>query len=630
MVLKIETFDNHTGGNALYKALSHPVTHQKMQDLLDKLHQQEIALYDPLGLLDAFQEFYASTLQPLTISNIYAQDFAHIGKSYPSLKGIIAEPVTMLSKSSAQILLILAFDKERFLPALSQYLPKELKVYSLDDVRLEALGNEGSYLNPLNFATNFAFFREQDGFHTRLTTANYWHRYGGENIRLSCILFEENGKILAQWEQPLDQSDHLITLDSQDIKNRFNLPSFTGQLFFHVLGARGHDVVKYALDTYNDDFTQTSCTHDANSWPADSYAGLPAPDVNEIVYLWTQNSHPVPIPAKTIGLNTMGKDEITWLDHEIAPFATYKLNVASLLPKAKWPQQIEIQTGKYLVRPRYEVACKTTNQQRIAHVNVQRNDLKQTISVASLKPLFGKNYILPAPILPQGTFQSFALATPMATTQIQIPLKIFVYDATGKMIAEQPLGLLSRDHEQLVDCRQWSLPSGYGHMELAYDETHDIPVDGWLHGLFRYERAGHKAETSFGAHMFNTALVYKGEPQSYAGPPPGLRTRLFLRLTDGPLDSTCFLIYPSSTTWHPYSDTYFLLCDYEGNEIATHPVKIPCNGSFLFSYHETFPESVRARAKNGYIIVRDTTCRLFGYHGTWGRDAFSFDHMFGF
>jgi hypothetical protein len=29
--------------------------------------------------------------------------------------------------------------------------------------------------------------------------------------------------------------------------------------------------------------------------------------------------------------------------------------------------------------------------------------------------------------------------------------------------------------------------------------------------------------------------------------------------------------------------------------------------------------------------VRDTTCRLFGYHGLLGRDgAFSLDHMFGF
>jgi hypothetical protein len=40
----------------------------------------------------------------------------------------------------------------------------------------------------------------------------------------------------------------------------------------------------------------------------------------------------------------------------------------------------------------------------------------------------------------------------------------------------------------------------------------------------------------------------------------------------------------------------------------------------------------RARAGNrAYAVIRDTTCRLFGYHGLLGDDgAFSLDHMFGF
>ena len=60
----------------------------------------------------------------------------------------------------------------------------------------------------------------------------------------------------------------------------------------HVVGAAGHDVVKYALDTYGDADDVLSCTHDANSWPADRYAGLPAPAGDEEVVLWVQNSHP--------------------------------------------------------------------------------------------------------------------------------------------------------------------------------------------------------------------------------------------------------------------------------------------------------------------------------------------------
>ena len=38
-----------------------------------------------------------------------------------------------------------------------------------------------------------------------------------------------------------------------------------------------------------------------------------------------------------------------------------------------------------------------------------------------------------------------------------------------------------------------------------------------------------------------------------------------------------------------------------------------------------------AAGNQGYIIIRDQTCRLFGYHGLQnGGESFSLDHMFGF
>ncbi len=94
-----------------------------------------------------------------------------------------------------------------------------------------------------------------------------------------------------------------------------------------------------------------------------------------------------------------------------------------------------------------------------------------------------------------------------------------------------------------------------GHIELVYDFAQGRAADGWLHALFRYEdrASGHRAETSFGSHIFNTVLTYKGEPQSYAGKPPGLSTRLFLRLGTAPHDTLCHLIYPASTPWHAQS-----------------------------------------------------------------------------
>jgi hypothetical protein len=39
----------------------------------------------------------------------------------------------------------------------------------------------------------------------------------------------------------------------------------------------------------------------------------------------------------------------------------------------------------------------------------------------------------------------------------------------------------------------------------------------------------------------------------------------------------------------------------------------------------------RTAGDGAYLVVRDTTCRLFGYHGLLGAGgAFSLDHMFGF
>ncbi|MBT5456537.1 MAG: hypothetical protein HOK82_08015, partial [Rhodospirillaceae bacterium] len=377
----------------------------------------------------------------------------------------------------------------------------------------------------------------------------------------------------------------------------------------------------------------------ANAWPSDFYAGLPAPaDADEEIVLWVQNSHPCPIPAGAVGLNLMGSDNIATLDKAIPAYGTHRLSVSDLLPDARWPQQLEIQAGKYFVRPRYEV-LKRDGKRRMAHVNVERVDLKPDPAIAELGNLMGKGYILPAPILPSERWRSIALPTPMATGQRELPIAALVIDATGREIARHDFGRLPRDHAEAIEASDMlngsgPLPSGYGHMELVYDFSDGGEADGWLHGLFRYEDrvTGHGAETSFGAHIFNTVLTYKNEPQSYSGRAPGLSTRLFLRLGSNGLDTLCHLIYPASTPWHGTSETRLLLIDGDGAEIATREIAIPCGGSHLWRYWETFTVSERDRAGDAaYVVVRDTSCRLFGYHGLLTDDGpFSLDHMFGF
>jgi hypothetical protein len=217
-----------------------------------------------------------------------------------------------------------------------------------------------------------------------------------------------------------------------------------------------------------------------------------------------------------------------------------------------------------------------------------------------------------------------------------LPVAVLVYDAEGREVARTPLGRLPRDHACALSLDAFAdrLDTAFGHVELVYDFANGGSGDGWLHALFRYRHraSGHVAETSFGAHVFNTLLVYRGEPQSYGGPPPGLSTRLFLRLGDGDYDTLCHLIYPASRPWRPVSATEIILHDRLGREIARAALAIPCSGSRLFRYHDLFDAETRARAgEYAYAMIRDTTCRLFGYHGLLGRNgAFSLDHMFGF
>ena len=74
------------------------------------------------------------------------------------------------------------------------------------------------------------------------------------------------------------------------------------------------------------------------------------------------------------------------------------------------------------------------------------------------------------------------------------------------------------------------------------------------------------------------------------------------------------------------------LHDGAGKPIASAPLKIACSGSALVFPDQHFSAAeMQAAGPRGYVIVRDTTCRLFGYHGLMdARGGFSLDHMFGF
>jgi len=653
MVLDIQTFSNTSGGSALFKALGHPLAVAPAQALIDRLAAAgPVAVFDPLGQLATFAALH--DLSGVDVSGVFVQDVEEVGDRR---LGHEARPLTELAGAPVETLFVAAFDAPRLVDPLRALLPAGCTILSLDALRLPdaMLSEPRRYLAPLNFATNFVFFRDDDvggGRHTRLVTANYWGGYGAEAPRLWATLFDGQGARLATWEDPLPPAHGSVVVDSREVRRRFDLPAFVGQLFVHVVGIRGHDVVKYALDTYGARDDALSCTHDANAFPSDYYAGLPAPDAGERVVLWLQNSHPAPIPAGAVRLREMGADDgrSAGLDREVPGFATAELDVGAMLPALAWPRQVEVLAGKHAVRPRYEITT-SAGRSRIAHVNVERRDLAPDPKLPELGALLGKGHILPAPVLPPERYATVALPTPMATGQAHLPLAAIVFDATGAEVARRRLGVIARSDsvavavDDLLAEAGGRLASGYGHVELIYDfdpaAEGGLDADGWLHAIFRYRDrvSGHGAETSFGSHMFNTALTYRNEPQSYAGRPPGLSTRLFLRTGPGEAgpaeegwDTLCHLIYPASTPWHPHSATTLTLKDRTGADVASVLLEIPCSGSRFFRVSETFAEADRRAAGPGaYVLVRDVTCRLFGYHGlSRGDGTFSLDHMFGF
>ena len=631
-MLNIQTFDARAGGNVLYKALAHPLAAEATARLAARLAAAgPLAVYDPDNVADAL--WALNPAMPRS-TETYVHDVAHLGQRRA---GVPAAPLTDLRQSRAATLLIAAFDAARIAARIAPLLPPGLEVATLDDARLPAamLSNPVRYLDRLNFATNYAFFRDTgdsaSGLHTRLVTANYWTRYGAGPVRLWLRLFSGQGHVLAEWEQPVAEGAGGLAIDSQAVRARFALPAFEGQLFIHAIGAAGHDVVKYALDTYGTGAEPSlSCTHDANAWPSDRYAGMPAPGPGQRVTLWLQNSHAAPIPAGAVTLDRMGAEHPVPLADAVPPYASVALDVATLLPGLSWPAQIEVRTGRHVVRPRYEIT--EAGRTRIAHLNVERADLRPDPGIPTLSNLLGRGYLLPFPILPRARFRSIVLPTPMAEHQANLPIRVDVFDPEGRLVAERFLGNLPRNHAMALDMAEFDVDEG--HAELVYDFRDGGEADGWLHCLIRYEHRAspHAAESSFGAHIYNTAMTYRDEPQSYAAPPPGLSTRLFLKLGMGPRRSYACLIYPASAAWHARSTTTLHLHDSAGTIIAERPLSIACSGSAMVFPHEVFgPNLTQQAGDRGYVIIRDETCRLFGYHGLMDdAGAFSLDHMFGF
>lgn len=628
-MLDITTFGPH-GGNVFYKALAHPLAAPAIAELAARLAGRRIAVYDPDAAAGASRTL-AALYPALRPDVVLTHDSEQVGVSDGF--GGVRRAVVDFPHLEADALLALSFEEGKMRARLGALLGSR-DLCTLASARLPEgmLSNPANYLDKQNFATNYAFFRDDKHFSTTLVTANYWSNYGTPRPRYWLRLYGADGAILAEWEEVAAGPGAGVVIDSAKVRARFDLPDFTGQLFVHVIGARGHDVVKYALDVIGKDGEPSlSVTHDANSWPSDRYATLPAPEADENLVVWIQNSHAVPIPAGGISFNRMGGVESRAVAQEIGPFETVAVDVGALFPDLHWPAQLEMRTGRHVVRPRYEIAQR--GRTRIAHLNVERADLRPDPAIRAMRAEWlGRGFVLPFPILDPARFETFVQPNPMSEALRTLPVRLDLFDAAGEKVGAHFLGNLPRDHSTVVALHD--LTDRPGHADLVYDFRDGGEADGWLHALMRYRdrQSDHAAETSFGGHLFNTLMTWRNEPQSYSGPPPGLTTRLFLKLGQDGLHSFCHLIHPASIEGTAVSETALHLIAADGEPVAETTIRIPPSGSAVIRPHELFAGAHLEQAgQGGYVLIRDLTCRLFGYHGLEDRKgAFSLDHMFGF
>ena len=79
MPLKIETFSNVSGGNAFFKALTHPLAAEKAHALLRSLAAEgPVAIYDPLDVGEVAAQ--ALGIAGLPLAGYYVQDVESEGR----------------------------------------------------------------------------------------------------------------------------------------------------------------------------------------------------------------------------------------------------------------------------------------------------------------------------------------------------------------------------------------------------------------------------------------------------------------------------------------------------------------------------------------------------------------------
>jgi hypothetical protein len=151
-MFNIETFDNLHGGSVAYKALAHPLAAQRLERIAASIsHVGKVAIYDPNGLAGTL----LALSPPLPVEGIYVHDSLTVGQKRGEH---VTRALSDLANARVSHVLIAAFDARRLTARIEPLLPRGTTLLTLDDAKIPThlITNPTRYLDPVNFATNFA------------------------------------------------------------------------------------------------------------------------------------------------------------------------------------------------------------------------------------------------------------------------------------------------------------------------------------------------------------------------------------------------------------------------------------------------------------------------------------------
>ena len=387
---------------------------------------------------------------------------------------------------------------------------------TLDEARLSQtalLTNPRRYLDRLNFATNFAFFRDADGLSTRLVTANYWAGYGAwPGAAVAAPVRRRRRRARDLGGDACRPGPAASRSTARRCASASACRQFTGQLFIHAIGVAGHDVVKYALDTYGVGQRRSLSVHPRRQRLAVATA-MPACRRRAPTSGWCcgcRTATPPRSPPAPIALDRMGASAGAARTRPVGPFRhASPLDVAELLPGLHWPAQVELRSRP----PRRAPALRGDARRptRIAHVNVERANLRPDPAIATLPTRSAAATCCRSRSCRADRFRSIVQPTPMADAQDDLPLRLDVFDPEGATRARAlPRLPATRPRASRVDLDALDAPRK-GHAELVYDFRDGGEADGWLHALFRYEDARQRAR---GREQLRRAYLQHGDDVS--------------------------------------------------------------------------------------------------------------------